>query len=68
MPLPKEIFRVSDTVWEIPMTYKAGMRVPARILATERLLREFDDGVIDQLTNVAMLPGIVGHEIGRAHV
>jgi tRNA-splicing ligase RtcB len=61
MPLPKEIFRVSDTVWEIPMTYKAGMRVPARILATERLLREFDDGVIDQLTNVAMLPGIVGH-------
>jgi tRNA-splicing ligase RtcB len=43
------------------MTYKAGMRVPARILATERLLKEFDDGVIDQLTNVAMLPGIVGH-------
>jgi tRNA-splicing ligase RtcB len=61
MPLPKDIFRVSDTVWEIPMTYKAGMRVPARILATERLLKEFDDGVIDQLTNVAMLPGIVGH-------
>ena len=61
MPLPKDIFRVSDTVWEIPMTYKAGMRVPARILATERLLQEFDDGVIDQLTNVAMLPGIVGH-------
>ena len=61
MPLPKDIIRVSDTVWEIPMTYKAGMRVPARILATERLLQEFDDGVIDQLTNVAMLPGIVGH-------
>jgi len=61
MPLPKDIIRVSDTVWEIPMAYKAGMRVPARILATERLLHEFDDGVIDQLTNVAMLPGIVGH-------
>ena len=61
MPLPKDIIRVSDTVWEIPMAYKAGMRVPARILATERLLQEFDDGVIDQLTNVAMLPGIVGH-------
>jgi tRNA-splicing ligase RtcB len=61
MPLPKDIFRVSDTVWEIPMTYKEGMRVSARILATESLLQTFDDGVIDQLTNVAMLPGIVGH-------
>jgi tRNA-splicing ligase RtcB len=61
MALPKDIIRVSDTVWEIPRTHKEGMRVPARIVATEKLLLEFDDGVIDQLTNVAMLPGIVGH-------
>jgi tRNA-splicing ligase RtcB len=51
--------KISATVWEIPETYKEGMRVPARIYATEKLLREMDEGVIDQITNVATLPGIV---------
>jgi tRNA-splicing ligase RtcB len=37
------------------------MRVPARIYATPPLLAEMDDGVFEQITNVAMLPGIVGH-------
>ncbi|MHC1727875.1 MAG: RtcB family protein [Syntrophobacteraceae bacterium] len=50
--------RISGTVWEIPLTYKEGMRVPARIYATEKLVKEMDDGVIDQVTNVATLPGI----------
>ncbi|MDP6779041.1 MAG: RtcB family protein [Candidatus Latescibacteria bacterium] len=53
--------RVSDTVWEIPTSYKEGMRVPARIYGTEKLVREMDDGVVDQVTNVATLPGIVNH-------
>ncbi len=57
----KSIIRVSDAVWEIPVTYKEGMRVPARIYATEKLLRDMDEGVIEQVTNVATLPGIVGY-------
>ena len=55
------IKRVSDTVWEIPTSHKDGMRVPARIYASEKLLREMDDGVVDQVTNVATLPGIVNY-------
>ena len=51
--------RISETLWEIPATYKEGMRVPARIFATEKLLKEMDDGVVEQTTNVACLPGIV---------
>lgn len=53
--------KISDTVWEIPTSYKEGMRVPARIYATEKLLGEMDDGVIDQVTNVATLPGILNY-------
>lgn len=53
--------RISETVWEIPPSYKDGMRVPARIVASERLIQEMDEGVIDQVTNVATLPGIVNH-------
>lgn len=52
------ITRISDTIWEIPQSYKEGMRVPARIYATRRLLETMDDAVIEQVTNVARLPGI----------
>jgi len=55
---PKEIVRISDYLWELPPSYKSGMRVPARIYATEKLLREMDDGVFEQAANVATLPGI----------
>lgn len=59
MAIPGDIKKISDTVWEIPLTHKPGMRVPARIYATEKLLREMDEGVFDQVTNVATLPGIL---------
>jgi tRNA-splicing ligase RtcB len=35
------------------------MRVPAVIYASEPLMREMDEKVYEQVTNVAMLPGIV---------
>jgi tRNA-splicing ligase RtcB len=59
MAIPRGTIKISDTVWEIPPTYKDGMRVPARIYATEKLLCEMDEGVFDQVTNVATLPGIL---------
>src|SRR3989304_2484929 len=59
MAVPASIKKISDTIWEIPTSYKEGMRVPARIYATEELLKAMDDGVFDQITNVATLPGLV---------
>ncbi len=56
---PKEIKQISDAVWELPSSYKKGMRVPARIIASEKLIKEMDAGVFDQISNVATLPGIV---------
>ena len=55
--------RVSDTIWEIPTSYKAGMHVPARIYGTEKLLQDMDDTVIEQITNVATLPGITRYAL-----
>jgi tRNA-splicing ligase RtcB len=50
--------RISDQIWEIPVTEKEGMRVPGRIYATETILSDMDSGVFEQVTNVACLPGI----------
>ncbi|MEX5214875.1 MAG: RtcB family protein [Nitrospiraceae bacterium] len=45
------------------------MRVPGIIYGTEALVREMDDKVYEQVTNVAMLPGIVkaSHAMPDAH-
>jgi tRNA-splicing ligase RtcB len=51
--------RVDDCIWEIPPTAKPGMLVPARLYASGPLLEQMDDGVFEQVTNVACLPGIV---------
>jgi tRNA-splicing ligase RtcB len=48
--------RESDFEWHIPQTGK--MRVPGIIYATEELIRDMDNKVLEQVTNVAMLPGI----------
>jgi tRNA-splicing ligase RtcB (3'-phosphate/5'-hydroxy nucleic acid ligase) len=49
--------RLSQTAWQVPAS--GAMRVPAIIYATEDLIRDMDDKVFDQVTNVAALPGIV---------
>jgi tRNA-splicing ligase RtcB len=49
--------RLSEYAWQIEPT--GDMRVPAIIFASEDLVRDMDDKVYDQATNVAMLPGIV---------
>ena len=41
------------------MSFRQGMRVPARIYATEKLLKEMDETVFEQAANVAKLPGIL---------
>ena len=59
--LRREAVQIGEAAWEIPKSAKPGMRVPARIFATPELMAAMDEGVFDQITNVAMLPGIVGH-------
>jgi tRNA-splicing ligase RtcB len=60
MSAPKEIVPVGDCTWELPTTFRAGMRVPVRLFATAELLAKMDDQVFRQAANVAALPGIVG--------
>lgn len=58
MILPPELKQVDDYIWELPVSYKKGMNVPARIIASPHLVRSMDAGVFNQVTNVACLPGI----------
>jgi len=56
-----ELVPVDETLWEIPCSARADMRVPARIFADRELLDAIArDESLAQLQNVATLPGIVG--------
>jgi len=59
----EKLERISDFVYELPQGAKRGMRVPARIYADERLIASMDNAVLDQIANVAMLPGIQRHAV-----
>src|SRR3972149_6044481 len=54
--------KIDDYRWEIPTTYKPGMRVPGLVFADERMLRQIaEEQALEQVGNVATLPGIVGY-------
>lgn len=51
--------KISDYIWEIPKSFRDDMRAPARVYATKEMLEDvFDEKAIDQLVNVATLPGV----------
>jgi tRNA-splicing ligase RtcB len=49
---------IGANAWELAPT--GNMRVPAVVYADEPLLKAMDDKVLEQISNVATLPGIVG--------
>lgn len=53
----KSLKKISEYQWEIPKTGE--MIVPGRIFGDEKLIKEMDEKVREQITNVACLPGIL---------
>jgi tRNA-splicing ligase RtcB len=50
--------KISDFEWELPV--EKGMNVPGRIFASEELVKELEgDKTLEQIKNVARLPGIL---------
>src|SRR3972149_5909497 len=61
--------RIDDYRWELPVSYKLGMRVPGLIYAAELLLKHImEDKALEQVANVAFLPGIVGHSLAMPDI
>ncbi|HSG99527.1 MAG TPA: RtcB family protein, partial [candidate division Zixibacteria bacterium] len=59
-----QLKKVTPWVWEAPQSARGDMRAPARVYATQRMLDAvFGDKTLDQLINVATLPGIQGRAI-----
>jgi tRNA-splicing ligase RtcB len=62
------INRIGLHEWEIPVGYVAGMRVPGRIFLSESLGRVLETGAVQQLANVATLPGILKNSLAMPDI
>jgi len=62
-----ELKKLHDYLWEIPQS--GGMRVPGRIYATRELLGDLKtEECLQQVRNVAHLPGIVKYSIAMPDI
>jgi tRNA-splicing ligase RtcB len=64
MKIKDIIEEVRPDVWEIPSSYKKEMRVPGRLYINEEGLSNLETEAVNQVANVACLPGIAKYSIG----
>jgi len=50
--------KITEYKWELPKTYKSGMRVPAYFYINRRLMNILEKDAVEQAANVATMPGI----------
>jgi tRNA-splicing ligase RtcB len=51
--------KINDYEWLLPKSVREGMRVDAKIIANQAVMDAMEEEAVHQLTNVAMLPGVV---------
>ncbi len=69
MPDNIQLEKIDDYRWRIPKSYKPGMRVPGLIYASEKLLESiYKDKALEQVANVAFLPGIVNYSLAMPDI
>ena len=62
------IKRTDTYEWEVPVGFVAGMRVPARFFLSEALGETLEPGAIQQLANVATMPGIIKNSLAMPDI
>ncbi len=60
--------RIDETRLEIPQRFKEGMRTNGIIYVDEVLEKELETHSIEQVANVATLPGIVGSSLAMPDI
>jgi len=69
VPTRNDLVQVTQHLWEIPRSFRADMRAPARLYADNTLLdAALGDRSLEQLVNTATLPGIVKYAIAMPDV
>jgi tRNA-splicing ligase RtcB len=64
-----QLIKIDDYRWKIPENYKTGMKVPGLIYASQEMLESIrEEQALEQVANVAFLPGIVGYSFAMPDI
>ena len=57
--MKEKLKQINDYEWILDKSTRAGMNVDAKVIASKKMLESIEDEAIQQLTNVAMMPGVI---------
>jgi len=64
--MKEKLQKINDYEWLIPKTAREGMNVDAKIIANKKIIDMMEVEAIQQLTNVACMPGVIEPVLGLA--
>lgn len=65
----KNFKKISNYIWEVPKSFRSDMKVPGRIYISKKMLEDIlDERSVEQLVNVATLPGIEKYSLAMPDI
>ncbi len=62
------VVRKGEYEWEIPVGFIKGMHVPGRFFLSDVLTHSLEEGAVQQLANVATMPGIIQYSLAMPDI
>lgn len=62
--MKEKLQKISEFEWYLPKGARDRMNVGARIIANKAIIDQVEDDAVQQLTNVATLPGVIEPVVG----
>lgn len=66
--MKEKLKQISPVKWQIPLGARERMRVPCIVYGTKKIIEQAEDAALEQLTNVACLPGVIAPVIGAPDI
>ena len=68
MTIKDEIKKIRDNVYEVPGSYNKKMRASGRLYVDDKSFEALEEGAVQQIVNVACLPGIFKYSIAMPDI
>jgi len=62
--MKEKLKKLGSFEWELDKSARPGMNVKAKIIANKAIIDQVEDAAVEQLTNVACMPGVIEPVIG----
>jgi len=62
--MKEKLKQINEYEWELDKTARERMNVKCKIIASKKIVEDVEDTAVEQLTNVACLPGVIEPVIG----